>query len=81
MNEEQELVKAGLIKAALLARKIDEIIRENTNTPGEGLATLAFAFYVMAASVGITDEDKSTMLNSIKEMVDGSIAMAKQEAH
>jgi len=79
MNEEQELV--GLIKAALLARKIDEIIRENTNTPGEGLATLAFAFYAMAAGVGITDEEKSTMLNSIKEVVDGSIAMAKQEAH
>ena len=81
MKEEQELVKAGLIKAALLARKIDEIIRENTDTAGEGLATLAFAFYFMAAGVGITDEYKSTMLNSIKEIVDGNIAMAKQEAH
>ena len=81
MKEEQELVKAGLIKAAFLGREIHGIIRENTNTPGEGLATLAFAFYVMAAGAGITDEDKSAMLNSIKEIVDDGLAMAKQEAH
>jgi len=81
MKEEQELVKAGLIKAALLARKIDEIIRENTDTPGEGLSTLAFAFYVMANGVGLTDAESAEVLKGIKEMVDCSISLAKQEAH
>jgi hypothetical protein len=81
MSEEELQVKASLIKAAFLAREIDEIIRLKTDSVGEGLSTLAFAFYVMANGVGLTDVESAEVLKGIKEMVDGSIALAKQEAH
>lgn len=81
MNEEEKAVKDGLIKAAFLARKLDHIVRDNTDTAGEGLATLLFCFCVMAENIGVSKEEQLSLFRSIQEMVDASMLFAKQEAH